>query len=293
MERFRKIARTAIALAIATAMVPAFAGSGTLALTPEAAAVGEFMLPDGPLGENAEWLLGVANAGEGALRLGDVNTHFHPSYFEDNSMPELYSQLSELQSAGITYEIEMDTFATTRDMPATNGSFVLIGSDGSRMVVGMTVDPESGQITNFMLQPEGPPEATTEATPEATPVMELSLPEGPIGEQAEWLLGVANAGEGALRLGDVNTHFHPSYFEGNSMPELYSQLSELQSAGITFEIDLETFIMTTDEPSTQGSFILVGSDGSLTEMHITIDPESGQITDFMLMSDGAEGTPEA
>jgi hypothetical protein len=122
-------------------------------------------VPQGPLGEQALWILEVANAGPGSIKAGDIEAHFHESFFEETTMPEVFGWLSDLQSAGITYEIEPDSFISTMDLPPSNGRFILLGSDGSRTVVSLQIERDSGLIVGLLIQPE-----SDGATPEASPI---------------------------------------------------------------------------------------------------------------------------
>src|SRR5690606_32157065 len=98
---------------------------------------GDVIFPDGPLGEHAQWLLGVANAGPGNITTAAINEHFSVGFFEETTMSEVFKTLSDLQSLGVTWEIDPDTFITTMDLPASNGSFTMVGDDGSMLRVGI------------------------------------------------------------------------------------------------------------------------------------------------------------
>jgi hypothetical protein len=149
-----------LVLGAAAVAAPRSIFAQTPAASPEAAA-----FPDGPLGEQAQWILEVANAGPGAIKAGEIESHFHISFFEETSMTEIFKTLADLQSAGITYEIDFNTFITTMDLPATNGRFIMNGSDGSQTEVSIQIDRETGQIVGLSIGPVG-----GSATPEASPV---------------------------------------------------------------------------------------------------------------------------
>jgi len=155
-----------IALAAASFGVAA-GGRLVAAQTPEASPaaspVAGVVLPDGPLGDHIQWILDTANAGPGRVKVAELNDHFDVAFFETTSMPELFKTFADLQSAGITYELD-PMIITTRDMPASNGTFVLIGSDGSRTQVSLQIDVDTTLINSFTIAPEG-----EGATPEASP----------------------------------------------------------------------------------------------------------------------------
>ena len=153
----------------ASATFAALAGSRAIAQTPEASPVaGDVILPDGPLGVHAQWLLDVANAGPGKLKVAEIESHFSIGFFEETPMAEIFKTLSDLQSLGVTWEIDPDTFITTMDLPASNGSFTMVGDDGSMLRVGITIDRESELIDSLSIEP-GDGSATPVASPEASP----------------------------------------------------------------------------------------------------------------------------
>jgi hypothetical protein len=157
--------RSGIALAAAAAISPSKLVAQTPEASPAASPVAGMDVPQGPLGEQALWILEVANAGPGSIKAGEIEAHFHESFFEETTMPEVYGWLSDLQSAGITYEIEPNSFISTMDLPASNGRFILVGSDGSRTLVSLQIERDSGLIVGLLIQP-----ATDGATPDASPV---------------------------------------------------------------------------------------------------------------------------
>jgi hypothetical protein len=160
--------RTGLALA-ASASFAALAGSRAIAQTPEASPVaGDVILPDGPLGVHAQWLLDVANAGPGKITTAAINEHFSVGFFEETTMSEIFRTLSDLQSLGITWEIDPESFITTMDLPASNGSFTMVGDEGSMLQVGITIDRESELIDSLSIEP-GDGSATPVASPEASP----------------------------------------------------------------------------------------------------------------------------
>lgn len=158
--------RTGLGLAASAVAVLAVGRAAAQDSTPEASPVVGFIFPDGPLGVHAAWFIDTLNAGPGTITTAQINTHFSMVYFETTSMPTIFKQISEWQSAEITYELDPASFITTRDMPSTVGRFVLIGDDGSEIEVAMTIDRESELIATLAVGPVG----TLGGTPEASPV---------------------------------------------------------------------------------------------------------------------------
>lgn len=162
--------RSGMGMVASAAVVVAAGGSlRTFAQTPEASPAADVIFPDGPLGEHAMWLLEVANAGPGRLKMAEIDAHFDITFFETTPASVIFKTLTDLQSAGLTYEIDPGTFITTRDMPATNGRFVLVGSDDSRTEMALTINRETELIATFVVGPEGTLSDTAVASPEASP----------------------------------------------------------------------------------------------------------------------------
>jgi hypothetical protein len=124
------------------------------------------VFPPGPLGVHAQWFLDTLNAGPGTITTQQIFEHFSEVFFETTTMPAIFKQISDLQSAGITYEVDPSSVIYTMDMPTTVTSFVLIGSDGSEMEVAMTLDRDSELLATFVYGPVG----SLGGTPEASPV---------------------------------------------------------------------------------------------------------------------------
>ncbi len=167
MKSFVTSIRPSNPIALVAALFSALVGSQALsaqtpAASPEASPVA-MLLPDGPIGEQIQWLLDVANGEADQIEIPLIKAQFSPEFFAGATMEETIAALTALQSAGIDYEIDPNAITTTMDLPATNGRFVLIGSDGSRTEVSVQIDRDSGLITGLLIQP------ATDATPSASP----------------------------------------------------------------------------------------------------------------------------
>jgi hypothetical protein len=134
--------------------------------TPSASPVAGIPFPSGPLGEHAMWFVETLNAGPGKVTTAQINEHFSEVFFETTSMPTIFGDISDLQSSGVTWEVDPTSVISTMDMPSTVTSFVLIGSDGSETEVAMTLDRDSELIATLVWGPVG----TLGGTPEASPV---------------------------------------------------------------------------------------------------------------------------
>jgi hypothetical protein len=145
--------RSGIVVAATAALAPGSVLAQVPEASPSASPVPGVIFPEGPLGDQARWILEVANAGPGRITIAEINAHVSPAFFEETSMPEVFRMLSGLQSAGITYEIDPISFITTMDLPATNGRFILVGSDGSRTEVSLQVERDTGLISALRIEP--------------------------------------------------------------------------------------------------------------------------------------------
>jgi hypothetical protein len=133
---------------------------------------------------------------------------------------------------------------------------------------------------------------TPAASPEASPVAGAPVPDGPIGVQMQWLLDTANAGAGKITIAQINEHFSEGFFVETTMTDVFATLADLQSAGVVYEIDPDSIITTRDLPASNGRFVLVGDDGSLTEVSVQIEGDTGLIEGFTIGS-GSDATPVA
>ena len=157
--------RTGLGLAASAVAALAVGRVAAQDATPSASPTAEVMFAAGPLGDHARWFVEMLNAGPGKLTTDQINSHFSMVFFETTSMPAIFKELSELQSSGVTWEVDPSSVISTMDMPSTVTNFVLIGSDGTETEVAMTLDPESELIATLVWGDVG----TLGATPEASP----------------------------------------------------------------------------------------------------------------------------
>lgn len=123
------------------------------------------------------------------------------------------------------------------------------------------------------------------ATPDASPI---ALPQGPLGEQLQWLQDSLNA-EGGVSAEEVATHLAPSYTD-LTPDEIADVITTLGSEGGPYSIDTSTMIMTMDFPPTLASFTIYGESGGVLNGGMSIDRDSGLISGFELIS-GTAATP--
>ncbi len=156
-----------MSLAFVAALTTTLIGAHTLvAQTPEASPaaspVAGGQLPDGPLGEQIKWLVDLLNGDPAEITGDEIEAHLTPAFLDAVPAEEIVGGL--LQVAGSRpFTIEDDLIITTRDLPATNGRFVLVGNDANRIDFSLQIDRDTGLIAGLMF------ELACDATPEATP----------------------------------------------------------------------------------------------------------------------------
>ncbi|MEJ7840056.1 MAG: Cpe/LpqF family protein [Thermomicrobiales bacterium] len=123
------------------------------------------------------------------------------------------------------------------------------------------------------------------ATPKASPI---ALPQGPLGEQLQWMEDSLNA-EGGVTPEEVASHLAPTYTDLTA-EEIADVITSLGAEGGPYEIDTSTLIMTMDFPPTLASFKVYGESGGILSGGMTIDRDSGLIGGFELIS-GTAATP--
>ncbi len=159
--------RRLVPVAVGAALIITMVGGQTTAAqtpaaSPEASPVGIVNLPQGPLGEQVHWLIGLLNGDPAGITVEEVEAHLAPAFVDAMPAEEVVEELSEAAGAR-PLTIEDDLIITTMDLPATNGRFVLIGDDAARIEVSIQIDRDTGLIAGLLVEP------ASEATPEATP----------------------------------------------------------------------------------------------------------------------------
>ncbi|MEJ7902421.1 MAG: Cpe/LpqF family protein [Thermomicrobiales bacterium] len=163
LMRFRLTMLHAFVAALAMTLIGASAVvAQTPVATPEASPVAGGQLPDGPLGEQIQWLVNLLNGDPAEITGDEIEAHLTPAFLDAAPAEEIVEGL--LQVAGSRpFAIDDDLIITTMDLPATNGRFVLVGNDAMRIGVSLQIDRDTGLIAGLML------ELASDATPEATP----------------------------------------------------------------------------------------------------------------------------
>src|SRR5215207_9101175 len=121
-------------------------------------------LPEGPLGEQMQWLVDYINMPAADAASVDLTTKFTPGVLADVPADQLAAIIGTLRDQLAPATIDTATIATTRDLPPTGANFTLVGVDGTRQPVSMTVVPDTGLIGSIWFSAQLPPAPTSEAT---------------------------------------------------------------------------------------------------------------------------------
>ena len=152
---------------LAVLLLSVFVGAGPIATamvtaqdaTPEAAG-----LPEGPLGEQIQWLVEYINLPAADAASVDLNTKFTPGVLADVPADQLAAIIGRLRDQLAPVTIDTASIVTTRDLPPTNANFILVGSDGTQQPVSMTVASHTGLISSIWFSAQLAPAPTAEAT---------------------------------------------------------------------------------------------------------------------------------
>jgi hypothetical protein len=163
--------------------------------------------------------------------------------------------------------------------PSEGVSPVNFESRVSRRAAGIGIaSVVTGGVLNRFAGAQTPEASPGSASPVASPV---GYPQGPIGEQLQWLEESLNA-EGGVTAEDVTPHFAPDFLETTPAESIAEQITALGAEGGPYAIDTQTMIMTMDFPPTNASFTINGESGGVIHGGMSIDRDSGLIRGFVL-----------
>ncbi len=127
-------------------------------------------LPEGPLGEQMQWLVDYINMPAADAASVDLTTKFTPGVLADVPADQLAAIIGRLRDQLAPVTIDTASIVATENLPPTGATFNLIGRDGTQQPVSLTVDPESGLISSIWFFAQLPPVATLEPAATATAV---------------------------------------------------------------------------------------------------------------------------
>jgi hypothetical protein len=157
-----RLSRSITSLAFVAAIAVLAGAQGLMAQTPEASPEVP-ILPDGPLGEQIQWVIDLLNGDPADITVEEIDAHLTPEFLAEVPADEIVDGLSQVAGSG-PFIIEDNMIITTMDLPATNGWLVLVGDDAVRIEVSIQIDRDSGLITGLLVEP------ASGATPGASPV---------------------------------------------------------------------------------------------------------------------------
>lgn len=245
-------------------------------------------LPDGPLGTQIQWLVDYLNMAPEQAATIDLTTVFAPEVLAQVSAADLGNLLAQIAAQFAPVTVKPGSILTTRDLPATNGRFVLVGKDGTEIPATLSVDRESGLINGIFFEnpvmpaasPVASPVASPAASPAASPESGLVLPEGALGEQIQWLLDTVN-GSTKVTEADIEARFTPEFLATTPASEIVEQI-ELVRANAPVTVKDNLIIMTMDYPPSTSGFVLQAGNGSEFQTGVSIDTGSGLIKGFSI-----------
>lgn len=258
------LTRSGIALLLTTALL---SSQVALAQTPDATP----QLPEGPLGAQIQWLLNTLNAPANSPSTEPIEQHVSPDLLATLPADKLAEDFLKLHADHGPLVIKDDSLITTLDLPPTHASFVLVGTDGAEIPTGLTIDRETGLISGLSFDLE------TGATPAASPAAGIDLPQGPLGEQIQWVIQTFNTGASDSTSDQLGEHFTADFLKQVPATQLIAVFGQLHGQVGTVTIEAGSLTTSRDMPPTNARFILVGEHGTRLQASIQIDRESGKI----------------
>lgn len=108
--------------------------------------------PSGPLGVHTRWLLDVLNAGPDAITSTQLAEHFTPEFLAENPADQMLSQISALVDLHDVWLLDQTSIVSAKDLPPTVTRFVVNRTNGDSLLVSMTLDRDSGLLSNLELE---------------------------------------------------------------------------------------------------------------------------------------------
>jgi alpha-beta hydrolase superfamily lysophospholipase len=118
-----------------------------------------------------------------------------------------------------------------------------------------------------------------EATATAqTPIPDVSLPEGPLGEQIAWVMQIINGNPATLTGADITAHVDKSVLAQVPAKTLIAAITQVSTQYGPFTIEPNSMVTTRDMPPTTARFVIVGKNDMRLRASIAVNRESGLIT---------------
>ena len=121
--------------------------------------------PAGPLGEQAAWTWSTLNTDAAPVSEREIEAHLSPEVLAQAPATQIAASLVQLQQAYGPFTIEADSVMVSENEPPTTLSYVIVGKDGTRMRVDLSLDPSNDLLNGFLISPASPV-----ASPAASPL---------------------------------------------------------------------------------------------------------------------------
>ncbi|MCO5220467.1 MAG: alpha/beta fold hydrolase [Thermomicrobiales bacterium] len=252
-------------------------------------------LPPGPLGEQIAWLVDYINLPDSDAAGQDIAAKFTPEVLAQAPADVLQRVLGQVRAELAPVEIVTDSIVTTMDDPPTNARFLLLGRDGIQLPASLSVDPASGLISGLL---RGTDSARRYPTAIASPEAVASpgagpFPENEIGQQAAWTWELLQPSTMPVDPSEIEAHVDAALMAQAPADQVAVGLDQLKEAYGPFTIEPDSVITTRDEPPTNLSYIIVGVDGTRLQVALTLDPDSGLLSGFLITPAAPTASPVA
>ena len=289
----QSLAATVFTIALSALTIFGMAGPNLVsAQTPDAsppASPDATILPEGPLGQQIQWLLDSLNAPANSASADPIEKHVSPDFLATMSADTLATDFLKLNADLGPFTIKDHSLITTMDLPATHASFVLVGKKGTEVHTGLTIDRDSGLVSGLTFEIE------RGATPVASPVTTIALPQGALGDQIQWVLDTINSGASSTTSEQITQHVGEDLLAQVPTEQLISTFGQLHTQAGVVTIEAGSLFTSRDMPPTNARFVVVGEKGIRLNASIVIDRESGKITQLLFQpaAPSTEATPIA
>lgn len=121
--------------------------------------------PAGALGEQAAWTWSVLSANASSLTDAEIEQHLAPELLKQAPAAQIKAGVTQVQQTYGLFTIEPDSIVVSPTEPPAQLTYVIVGKDGTRLQVNISLDPTSGLLNGFLISP-----APSIASPVASPL---------------------------------------------------------------------------------------------------------------------------
>ncbi|MGC4107789.1 MAG: Cpe/LpqF family protein [Thermomicrobiales bacterium] len=244
--------------------------------TPSSSPAATPRMPSGALGAQILWMADAINFPDIEGTPDRIALHIAPSFLALVPIDDLTHEFAAVR-ADLGMVTTKDVTVTSRDYPPSIAQFTFAGTNGGSIRVQLSIDPASRLIDGLFFTVT--PEDATSAP--ARQILGAVLPDGPLGLQMEWLLGVLNDPDTVLSDSDLAAHFSASFLNATPPDTLRSRIESAQAAAPLIIADRLVSVTMNIPPST-GACVLIGRGGESFRLVVTIAPRDGRIASMVL-----------